>query len=198
MERVPESNQSLHPLLAERWSPRGFDRTHTIDDGALTRLLEAARWAPSAANTQPWRFAVGRRGTASFTAIHDALLPGNKPWADAASVLLVAAARTVTDDGAALPWAEYDTGQAIAHLTVQAQAEGLAVHQMGGFDRDRLTAALHLPADVRPVVVVALGRHDSAAALPEPYAARERATRERLPIDQLVLAGDDRADRAAA
>src|SRR5687767_13334842 len=79
----------LHPLLAERWSPRAFDARHELTDSALTALLEAARWAPSASNTQPWRFAVALRGTAEHTALLEALAPGNRLWADAASALVV-------------------------------------------------------------------------------------------------------------
>jgi nitroreductase len=164
-------------------------------------VLEAARWAPSAANTQPWRFVAARRGSDAFATVHAALMPGNQAWAGAASVLLVAAAETRGPDGEQRRWAEYDTGQAVAHLSVQAQHQGLVVHQMGGFDPERLATELRLPAGVRPLVVVALGRHDPAAQLPEPYAAREHAPRERLPLDALLLdvpsGADSRSSRAA-
>lgn len=197
MTRTAPTSLPLHPLLAERWSPRGFDRDHEIGDAQLDTLLEAARWAPSAANTQPWRFLVARRGTAEFDAVHRALMPGNQAWADAASVLLVAAAVTVGPDGTPLPWASYDTGQAVAHLSVQAQHDGLAVHQMGGFDRDALSSEFELPAEITPLVVVALGRHDPDARLAEPFASRERAARERLPLAELVLRRSARRSAAA-
>ncbi|GAA4735337.1 nitroreductase family protein [Modestobacter marinus] len=177
----------LHPLLAERWSPRGLDAVHELPDAQLTALLEAARWAPSASNTQPWRFAVARRGTDAFTAVRDTLAAGNQLWAHAASALVVVAAQTTGPDGAPRPWAAYDTGQAVAHLSVQAQHEGLALHQLGGFDRDRVAALLDLPAAVVPLVVLAVGRHDGQAELPEALAAREQAPRERLPLDALLL-----------
>src|SRR5688500_14130423 len=146
----------LHPLLAGRWSPRAFDPGYHLPDEQLTALLEAARWAPSANNTQPWRFAVARRGTDRHAAILDALAPGNQTWAHAASALIVVATELVAADGAALPWAVYDTGQAVAHLSLQAQHEGLVVHQMGGFARDRVAAGLGLPEGVTPLVVVAV------------------------------------------
>ncbi|MQA34338.1 nitroreductase family protein [Modestobacter roseus] len=177
----------LHPLLAERWSPRGWDAGHELLDDQLTALLEAARWAPSANNSQPWRFGVARRGTAAFAAVREALARGNQLWAHAASALVVVAAETVGPDGAPRPWAAYDTGQAVAHLTVQAQHEGLAVHQLGGFDRDRVSALLDLPATVVPLVVLTVGRRDSAAELPEVLAAREQAPRDRVPLDALLL-----------
>jgi nitroreductase len=151
-------------------------------------LLEAARWAPSASNTQPWRFAVTRRGSAAHVAVSDALAPGNQAWAHAASALIVAAAEAIGPDGVERQWAVYDTGQAVAHLSVQAQHEGLAVHQMGGFDRDRLATAL--PPRVTPLAVLAIGRRDNPARLTEPFAGRETATRDRLPLEALQLAVD--------
>jgi nitroreductase len=177
----------LHPLLAERWSPRALDGGHELSDAQLTALLEAARWAPSANNSQPWRFAVARRGTPEFAALQDALAPGNQLWAHTASALVVVAAETAGPDGASRPWAVYDTGQAVAHLTVQAQHEGLALHQLGGFDRDRVARLLHLPTAVLPLVVLTVGRRDGGADLPDALAARERAPRERLPLDALLL-----------
>ena len=177
----------LHPLLAERWSPRGLDAAHELTEQQLTALLEAARWSPSATNTQPWRFAVARRGTRTFDAVRDALSRGNQSWTHAASALIVVAAETTGPDGAPRPWAVYDTGQAVAHLSVQAQHEGLALHQIGGFDRDRVAALLSLPDQVQPLVVLALGRQHAGAELPENLAAREVAPRERLPLDALLL-----------
>jgi nitroreductase len=189
----------LHPLLAERWSPRGLDAAHELGDAQLTALLEAARWAPSANNSQPWRFAVTHRGTPAFTAVQDALAPGNQLWAHAASALVVVAAETAGPDGAPRPWAVYDTGQAVAHLTVQAQHEGLDLHQLGGFDRDRVAALLGLPEAVVPLVVLTVGRRDDAADLPDVLAARERAPRERLPLDALLLPlTADPAEQSAA
>jgi nitroreductase len=177
----------LHPLLAERWSPRGLDASHELGDGQLTALLEAARWAPSASNTQPWRFLVAERGTEAFDALFSTLAPGNRQWAGAASVLVLAAAQTHQPDGVPQPWAMYDIGQAVAHLNVQAQHEGIAVHQLGGFDTAVAAAALRLPVGLQPVVVLAIGRHDETALLPEPLATRESAPRERLPLDALLL-----------
>jgi nitroreductase len=188
----------VHPLLAERWSPRAFDAQHELTDETLTALLEAARWAPSASNTQPWRFAVALRGTAEHCALLDALAPGNRLWAHAASALVVAAAETVGPDRATRPWAFYDTGQAVAHLSVQAQADGLAVHQMGGFDRDAVERVLAAGEHVVPLVVLAVGVREDAGRLAEPLAARETAARERLPLQDLLLAVDPESAVVAA
>ncbi|NEK56766.1 nitroreductase [Geodermatophilus sabuli] len=178
----------LHPLLAERWSPRALDPRHELSQEQLTALLEAARWAPSASNTQPWRFAVTLRGTSEHAAVLDSLATGNRAWASAASALVVAAAETHGPDGAERPWAVYDTGQAVAYLSVQAQDEGLAVHQLGGFDAVRIAALL--PAGVTPLVVLAVGRRDDAVQLAEPFAGRETAARDRLPLDALQVVVD--------
>src|SRR3954452_1486594 len=177
----------LHDLLARRRSPRGFSAARPVDAESLRVLLEAARWAPSANNSQPWRFGVARRGEPAFDALVAALAPGNRLWARNAAALILLAAQTVGEDGGERRWAVYDAGQAAAHLTVQAQAEGLAVHQMGGFDPAAAADVFGLGDDLEPVVVIAIGWHDPEAELPEPFASRERAPRVRLPLDELVL-----------
>lgn len=194
VSKAASTSVPLHPLLAERWSPRALDGTHELSDAQLTAMLEAARWAPSASNTQPWRFSTARRGSRSFDALFETLAPGNQLWAHAASALVVVAAETVDEEGNARPWATYDTGQAVAHLTVQAQHEGLAVHQMGGFDRERVAELLRLPQNVTPLVVLVVGRHDSGLVLAEPLASREAAQRQRLPLERLVLPMADEFD----
>jgi nitroreductase len=188
----------VHPLLAERWSPRGFDREHELDDVALAALLEAARWAPSAQNSQPWRFLVARRGEPGYDRLFATLAPGNQAWAGTASALVLVAARTVGEDGRAQSWALYDTGQAVAALVTQAQADGLAVHQMGGFDATAVRAEFGLAGTLTPVVVLAIGLRDSAADLPESLAAREAAPRSRRPVSDLLLPVRSEADLAAA
>src|SRR4051794_33352125 len=181
------SAPALHDLLAQRRSPRGFSADRPVEAERLHVLLEAARWAPSANNSQPWRFGVARRGEPAFDALAAALAPGNQVWARNAAALVLVATQTVDDDGHERRWALYDAGQAAAHLTVQAQDEGLAVHQMGGFDPAAAAAVFDLGEHVRPVVVLAVGWHDPQAELPEPFASRERAPRIRLQLEELVL-----------
>lgn len=178
---------ALHPLLAERWSPRGFDRHHRLSDGQIMSLLEAARWAPSANNSQPWRFLVGRRGDDTFARIAEVLAPGNKSWATASSALMLVVARTTEEAGRPRPWALYDTGQAVAALTLQAGSMGLSVHQMGGFDADAAREEFGLDESLTPAVVVAVGHLDPEAILAEPLATRERAPRTREPLEALLL-----------
>jgi nitroreductase len=187
MRKTATTTVPVHPLLAERWSPRGFDQAHELADDRLIALLEAARWAPSAANSQPWRFLVARRGEKAHARLFAALAPGNQAWAGAASALVLVAARTVGEDGKPQPWALYDTGQAVAALVTQAQADGLAVHQMGGFDTGAVQSGFGLGEALTPVVVLAIGRQDGAAGLPGPLAARETAPRTRYPVSDLLL-----------
>lgn len=99
LDKSADTSAALHPLLAGRWSPRGFDRNHRLDDEQITSLLEAARWTPSASNTQPWRFLVARRGEEAFEQIAELLAPGNRSWAPAASALLLVAAQTTDETG---------------------------------------------------------------------------------------------------
>lgn len=189
---------ALHPVLAARWSPRGFDANHEVGAEELETILEAARWAPSANNTQPWRFLVTARGDAAFAQLLQTLAPGNQVWAHAAGALILAAAETVDATGAQRRWAEYDTGQAVAALSVQAQALGLHVHQMGGFDPVRVRDSFELPDSLTPLVVVAVGRHDPDASLPQQLAERETAPRTRQPLDTLLLAPFPEADERVA
>jgi nitroreductase len=197
MRKTAITTVPVHPLLAERWSPRGFDRTHEIDDDNLTALLEAARWAPSAANSQPWRFLVTRRGDEAHARLFAALAPGNQTWAGTASTLVLVAARTAAEDGKPQPFALYDTGQAVAALVTQAQADGLSVHQMGGFDTAAVRVEFSLDNSITPVVVLAVGRRGSADELPEPLASRESAPRTRYQITDLLLPVAERQLAAA-
>lgn len=195
MTRRPEGGTSrtattavaLHPLLARRWSTRAFDTQVPLTDRQVTALLEAARWAPSANNSQPWRFLVGRRGGTDFLRLLAVLHPGNRTWAADAAALVLAVAVTEDAEGNHRGYAAYDVGQAVAHLTAQAEAEGLAVHQMGGFDRAKTTTEFGLPTGTEPLVVIAVGSPGDARNLPAALAAREVAPRERLPLESIVL-----------
>jgi nitroreductase len=196
--KTAETSVPVHPLLAQRWSPRGLDATHELDQQAVRALLEAARWAPSANNSQPWRFLVTHRGEQHFARLLDTLASGNRSWAHAASALVLVAAQTVDDTGRPRPWALFDTGQAVAALSVQAEADGLSVHQMGGFDADAARHEFGLEATLSPLVVLAVGRRDPDADLPEPLATRERAPRSREPLEALLLAVPESLARRAA
>lgn len=188
--RTAETTARLLPALAERWSPRAFDADAAIDESLLHAALEAARWSPSASNTQPWRFIVARRGSAAFDTVAETLMGFNKAWAGSASVLIVAIAELTDTEGAERPWAEYDLGQAVAHLSVQAHHDGLHVHQMGGFDREAVRSAFDLEDRFSPVSVIALGTLGDPEDLPEALRERERAPRTRRALNETVLVDD--------
>ncbi|HYI50562.1 MAG TPA: nitroreductase family protein [Microbacterium sp.] len=189
LNRTAETDVPVLDVLADRWSPRAFAADDSIDDTLLASALEAARWAPSANNTQPWRFIVARRGTEAHTRIHEALLGFNQVWAGDAAVLIVAVAETADADGSPRGFAAYDLGQAVAHLSVQAHHDGLHVHQMGGFDHDAVRTAFDLEPRFEPLTVVALGSIGDPATLPEALQEREAAPRARRPLaDSLIAA----------
>ncbi|PPF32027.1 nitroreductase family protein [Rathayibacter sp. AY1A3] len=186
--RTASTSAPILDVLAERWSPRSYDATGTVSDETLASLLEAARWSPSASNSQPWRFIVARRGTDGFDRIVATLAGFNGAWAGSAAVLVVALAETVDSEGKPRPWAVYDLGQSIAHLSVQAHHEGLHVHQMAGFDKDAVRAAFGVDERFDPVTIAAVGVAADADALAnETLRERETAPRTRLPLEELVL-----------
>jgi nitroreductase len=186
--RRADTDAPLIAPLVERWSPRAYDPTAELTDADVHTLLEAARWAPSAMNLQPWRFIVARRGSAAFATIHDALKGFNQAWADSAAALIVNVAETADEAGEPRAWAKYDLGQAVAHMTVQAQHDGLHTHQMGGFDGARLAEAFGLRDGLEIVSITAVGKVGDASDLPEPLREREAAPRSRKPIDELLIA----------
>ena len=182
-----------HPvleLLRARWSPRAF-APEAIDAATLTLLLEAARWAPSASNEQPWGFIYAHRSeTADFARILDCINPGNQVWAKDAAVLLITTARqNRRGKDQVNVTASYDLGQAVAHLSIQATALGIAVHQMGGFSNERAQQSLSVPAGHRCVTAVALGYPGDPAALPEDLRVREANPRTRVPLASIAFQG---------
>ena len=187
-ERVAETSVPLLVVLAARWSPRAVDPSVPVEEDQLVAALEAARWSPSASNTQPWRFIVARRGTELHAKIDDALIGFNREWAGSAQVLIAAYAEETDADGNVRPWAQYDLGQAIAHLSVQAHADGLFVHQMGGVEREALRVLPGVEDRYTPVSVIALGELGDASSLSEKLQEREAAPRVRRPLSDTVIA----------
>ncbi len=187
MPKKASTSIPVHEFIAERWSPRSFDATAEIDNEHIVAMLEAARWAPSAMNMQPWRFAVVTRGTEGYDQALSSLNPGNSAWAHRASAFIVAATASAMGDGRANPWSQYDLGLAVSLLTVQAHAMGLHIHQMGGFDRAAVATQFALPEDVTPVVVLAVGFIGAPEQLEGPLLDRERSSRERKPLEEILL-----------
>lgn len=169
-------DHGVEPMFPQRWSPRAFAETAMTEAQVMT-LLEAARWAPSASNHQPWRFVWALRGEPGFDGIAAGLVPGNRIWAEKAAALIVVATKTtVTNrEGAEVVnrWAGFDTGAAWMSLALQAEAMGLAAHAMGGFEAEALAATLGLPEGHVLQAVVAVGARGNPADLPENQRAKE-------------------------
>jgi nitroreductase len=192
----PKHAHADHDVLAvirDRWSPRAFDPARDVSRADLSRLFEAARWAPSSMNEQPWRFVVADRARTheAYDALLSALTDSNRAWAVAAPVLVMAAIQpTIERLGVDNRHAWYDAGQAVALLTMQATSMGLSIRQMEGFDRARAREACRIPAPFECAVIMAIGYAGDAELLAhERHRVAERAPRARKPIREFVFAG---------
>ncbi|MFT3917654.1 MAG: nitroreductase family protein [Anaeromyxobacteraceae bacterium] len=181
----------IDPLFHERWSPRAFSDAE-IPVATLRGLFEAARWAPSAMNAQPWRFVWARRGTPAFDRLLATLAPANQAWARrAAALVALASAETLTVAGqGAVPSAShaFDAGAAWAQLALQAHLWGWGTHAIGGFDRAAAAEAIGLPAAHRLEVVIAIGKRGDPGTLPEWAKARERPN-DRKAVEEIAFEG---------
>jgi nitroreductase len=176
----------LNPLIMKRRSLRAIAADRPVPRDVVERLLEAARWAPSSGNTQPWRFFVVDEADALARA-RTALKPGNRTWVDHAPLLVLVCANP-DDDGAIneQPLYLFDCGLATENLLLQGIQEGLVVHPMAGWDEDPMRAALDIPQPYRITVVVAIGYPGRLEDLPEPLQQRETAERARKPLAELT------------
>ena len=179
----------VHEIIATRRSPRSLDPTAQLSQDQIISILEAARWAPSAFNGQPWRFFLGQHGDETFSQILSSLEPFNQGWAKNASLLILVAAKTTRDDGSIHADFQYDTGLAVAQLVFEVHSLGFVAHQMTGFNPETAKSALDIPTDLVPVVVVAIGKQDEASKLAPALAEREIAPRTRKPLSEIVLRG---------
>lgn len=184
-----KADAAVDPQFPGRWSPRAFTQARLTAEDILP-LLEAAHWAPSAINIQPWRFVWALRDEAAFDAIATALNDGNRVWAPKAAALIVVASAThrpAPDGGAPLANTThaFDTGAAWMSLALQAHLSGLAAHAMGGFDATRAAAAIGLPEGHVIHAIVALGQQGTPDLLPEALGAREKPSL-RKPVAEIA------------
>jgi nitroreductase len=190
-DRTAPAAHPIAPLLASRWSPRSYlDRE--VPEEMLRRLLEAARWAPSCYNAQPWHYVIARRHREpeAFAALLDCLSSGNRTWCARAPVLMISVARMdFPQNGSPNRHAWHDLGAASTLLALEAAALGLQAHQMAGFDAAKARAACAVPEGYEPVAAIALGHPGSPDALAEPYRTRETSPRIRRPIEEFGFLG---------
>lgn len=184
-----ETSQPVHEIIATRRSPRSMDPKFPLTDQDLIAILEAARWAPSAFNGQPWRFFVGRNGDELFTKMLSTLQPFNQSWAKNSAVLITVAAKTTKDDGSIHADYQYDCGLAVSQMVFEVHHRGFVAHQMTGFDRAHNSEILEMASYLTPVVVIAIGKQDAPEKLEGPAAERELAPRTRKELSELVIAG---------
>ncbi|MBX3330905.1 MAG: nitroreductase family protein [Nitrospira sp.] len=191
MEKPAQTEFPIHDLLVRRWSPRAFDE-RPVESHTLRSLFEAARWAPSSNNEQPWRFITAnkRDHEADWNRLFDCLVEGNRRWAFRAPVLILSIASiNFEDDGKSNRHAFHDTGLAAENLVLQATASGLAAHQMAGFDVEKARVDLKIPSGYEPVAMIAIGYPGDPAVLPERLRERELQSRSRRPIREWAFWG---------
>lgn len=184
--KLAAADHAIDPAIQQRWSPRAF-APQPVEPQKLLSLLEAARWAPSSGNGQPWHFIVGVRGSITHTRLVEAIKEGNLPWAAQAPVLMLSVARTTTASGRPAPHAFYDVGLAVANLTFQATLLDLFVHQMGGFEPEKARALFAIPDGFAPVTMLAIGYLGEPELLDERNRERELAPRTRRPLSEFVF-----------
>ena len=189
LKRPAETSTAIHDLIAHRWSPRAFE-SKPVEPEKLRSLLEAARWAPSSYNAQPWYFIVGTKDNPeNYKRVLESLIEFNQGWAKNAPVLALSVAKLKFDDGKPNRHAFHDVGQAAANLSLQAEALGLSVHQMAGIDPEKARKLFDIPADYEAVAGIAIGYAGEPASLPEGLRERELAPRQRKPLDSFVFTG---------
>lgn len=189
-EKLAETTYPIHELLRSRWSPRAFADKLPAPEQLLS-LMEAARWAPSSNNEQPWSFIVAtKQSPIEFAQLLDCLVEGNRVWAQQAPVLMLSVARLrFQEDEQLNRHALHDVGLAVGNLLCQATALGLMVHQMAGFDAEKARRAFRIPSGFEPVAAMAVGYHGDPDNLPERLRERERAPRSRKDLADFVFAG---------
>lgn len=180
----------IAPVLAERWSPRSFNREYLLTQQEALSILEAGRWAPSANNLQPWRFAFISRNDDLHAELCEKGLTGfNQAWAPDASALIVMAVQKSLPDGKEITGRKYDAGLAASLMVVQAQELGLHTHHIGGIVREEIESLLKLDDNHEVLVVIAVGKVAPAEQLEGPAYEREIAPRVRLSLDEIMLYG---------
>jgi nitroreductase len=190
MGNPAKTDFEIHPLLKSRYSPRAFFDKPIIP-AVLRRIFEAARWSPSRSNEQEWYFIVGIKNQGpDFERIRSVLTQKNQAWTVSASILVLLCGRE-TSAGGVKPnkWYAYDCGQSAAHLTFQAAAEGVSVHQMAGFDGQKAIAEFSIPDGFIPLTAIAMGYAGDPSLLPPDLANREKVERTRRKQKEFVFGG---------
>ena len=189
LKKPAETSEPVHELIRDRWSPRAF-QDRGVPKDVLVSLLEAARWAPSCNNSQPWRYILATRDDgAEYEKAQSCINERNQRWTRGAPVVGFVCAHKIMPNGNPSPTHLYDTGMGTAQLIVQATAHGLYVHQMAGILRDKVRETFAVPDDTDVVCGIALGYQGEAGQLPEELPEREVQPRERRALSDFVFSG---------
>lgn len=186
------SEHSINPLILNRWSPRAMSG-ESVDDKDLMALFEAARWAPSSYNNQPWRFLYAKRDTAHWDKFFGLLGEFNQGWCKNAAALVVIVSRTHFEHNEKPTRTHsFDTGSAWENLAIEAETRGLVTHGMEGFDYDKAKELLSIPEGYNVEAMVAIGKKGKTEDLPESLQAMETPS-DRKPLKDIVMEGGFRA-----
>jgi nitroreductase len=178
---------SIHKIIKDRWSPVAFSE-RMVEESKIEKLFEAARWAPSSFNAQPWKFIVGKQGDENYSKLFQLIGERNRGWAKTAPLLVLVVAETIFEGRSTLNrFAAYDTGMAVSNLLAQATEEGLFVHQMGGYDHLQAIQVFDLKESDEAMAMMAIGYKGDPALLGEEYVLREKNPRLRKPIEDFVF-----------
>lgn len=187
-----KADYAINPLILERWSPRAMSG-EAISDEELMALFEAARWAPSSYNNQPWRFIYAKRGTEHWDRLFGLMVEFNQSWARHAAVLVVVISKKTFDyNGKPAHTHSFDTGAAWENLAIEAETRGLVTHGMEGFDYDKARKELAVPDDYEVEAMIAIGRKGRKEDLPAGLQEKESPS-DRRPLKEIVMEGKFRA-----
>jgi nitroreductase len=190
MDKPARADHPIHEIISDRWSPRAFGE-ESISRPTLLSLFEAARWAPSAYNDQPWYFMIAmREDREEFERMLGCLVEANQAWAHGAALLAIAVARmSYSHNGKPYRHAHYDTGQAVMSMALQATALGIRVHQMAGFDPEQARETYGIPEGHEALTAIAMGYPGDADRLPDELRQSELAERTRRPLTETLFKG---------
>ncbi len=192
MKKPAKTTHQIHEVIAGRWSPRALDPSRPVSREHLHSLIEAARWAPSCFGDEPWRYIVFDRFSdeTSWQKAFECLVPGNQSWCRNAPMLMISIADTLFEyNDSPNRFGRYDTGAASENLVLQAEALGLAAHQMGGYDPDKARKAFSIPERYVCMSMIAVGHPASPEILDEDLREKELAERTRKPASSRFFEG---------
>lgn len=188
--KTADNTYPIHDLIKDRWSPRGFS-DKAVEPEKLQSILEAARWASSSMNEQPWAFVLATKDDPeNYNKLLDCLMEGNRVWAQHAPALLLTLVKKRFDrNDKTNHHATHDLGLAIGNLVFQATELGLSLHQMGGFSADKAREQFNVPESYQPITAIALGYAGNVERLPENYQEMEKSSRSRKPLEDFIFGG---------